>query len=643
MDEQGLVREFNPAAEQLFGLQRHAAVGRLIADVIVPPHHRAAHAAGLARLLATGQSRMLNRRVETEGLRADGSIFPIELAIVQATVDHERLFIAYLREITDRRQAEEKLRQSEQRFRAIIEDQSEFILRIGPDLVVTFVNHAFATQVGLPVDTVIGTSVLELVEEHRRGWFVAQLRALTPDAPIVSYETVSTGRDGARAWEHWMDRAIFDGQGRLLGYQSVGRDVSAAKQAEEALRQSEQRFRAVIEDQTELICRFDADFRLTFSNLAHARIFGKTPDELIGQYLFDSMAETVRAQVRAQLLALTPDQPMARDENEKILPDGEVHWFEWTNRALFDPDGLVVGYQCVGRDITERRVAEAEIARQREALHQQEKLSALGSLLAGVAHELNNPLAVVVGRAIMLEEEVTDPGFADSVGRLRVAAERCASIVKTFLVMARQRPHERRQVAVDAVLNSALDLVAYGLRTAGIEVVRKSATPSSKLEVLADEDQLHQVFLNLLVNAQQALLQEPPPRRITLSTSGEGTSVEIAVADNGPGIPAAIHARIFEPFFTTKPQGTGTGVGLSICHAIIVAHGGTIEADAIGERGARFTIRPPLAPPPPMAETATTATPAAPAPPARILVVDDEPEILAMVGEILRKDGYHVQ
>ena len=387
MDEDGVLREFNPAAERSFGHAREAVIGRPLGDVIVPPKLRQDHAAGLARLLATGESRMVGRRIETEGLRADGSLFPIELAIVELRLEGRRLFAAYL------------------------------------------------------------------------------------------------------------------------------------------------------------------------------------------------------------------------------------------------------------RDLTEARRAEAEIRRQREALHQSEKMAALGSLLAGVAHELNNPLSVVVGRALMIEEAVLQPAVANSARRLRAAAERCARIVRTFLAMARQSDGTRQPVSLPRLIDAALELLGYRLETAGIVVERQQDDGSPT--IWGDPDRLHQVILNLLVNAQQALADAPTPRRLWVSVEAAGPEVRLVVADSGPGIPPELRRRVFDPFFTTKPTGAGTGIGLSFCQGIVAGMGGGIAVDERPGGGARFTVTLPTG----AGETAPPERPAAgePAPAAaRILVVDDEAEIALMLQEALERDGHRV-
>ncbi|MEL6235148.1 MAG: PAS-domain containing protein [Pseudomonadota bacterium] len=288
-------------------------------------------------------------------------------------------------------------------------------------------------------------------------------------------------------------------------------------------------------------------------------------------------------------------------------------------------------------DLTERVAMEEELSRQTEMLHQSEKLSALGELLAGVAHELNNPLSLVVGHALMLEEEIADPGMRARIGKISAAAERCAKIVKTFLAMARQRPARLEPVSVVETIETAVDVAGYGLRRTGAQITVDLAPDLPA--VTADADQLAQVFSNLIVNAEHALAGLGAAARLTLRGRAQSGQVEITFDDNGPGIPAKIRKRIFEPFFTTKEVGEGTGIGLAFCHRIIGAHGGEITAEQAPGGGARFRIR---------LNSATSAAqdprpddPAA-APRHKVLVIDDEPGVAELIGGILSADGYRV-
>lgn len=301
------------------------------------------------------------------------------------------------------------------------------------------------------------------------------------------------------------------------------------------------------------------------------------------------------------------------------------------------PDGMII---CTFTDVTEQVKAEAELATQREALYQSEKLSALGMLLAGVAHELNNPLSIVLGQAALLETLATSDSQRDRALRIRTAAERCARIVKTFLAMARDQPASRRAVRLNELVHQSLEFAAYHIRRGGIEVVEELA--ASLPEVQGDPDQLNQVVVNLLINAAQALEGHEGPRRITLSTAWlrQSGEVELRVADSGPGIPEELRRRVFDPFFTTKPTGAGTGVGLSVCHGMIAAHGGSILAEAAPGGGALFRVRLPA---PAEAAAATGAPEQEPAGGGRVLVVDDEPEIGEVIGDFLAGSGLAVE
>jgi signal transduction histidine kinase len=295
---------------------------------------------------------------------------------------------------------------------------------------------------------------------------------------------------------------------------------------------------------------------------------------------------------------------------------------------------------AVERDVEEKKRSAQVLVQQREALHQREKLAALGSLLAGVAHELNNPLSVVVARAVMLEEQ-GHPATRVAAQKIRTAAERCARIVRTFLAMARQQPPERGPVAVNEVVSAALDMTAYAVRTSNIEVAVDLAGDIPT--VLADADQLHQVLLNLIVNAQQVLQDRPGKRRIQVASrfDPDALVIRIAVADNGPGIPEHLRARVFEPYFTTKPSGLGTGVGLAVSHGIVTAHGGTLTLDCPEMGGAVFTITLPVC----LADESDEADGPSReirASGRKILIVDDEAEIREILADILREAQHRV-
>lgn len=294
-------------------------------------------------------------------------------------------------------------------------------------------------------------------------------------------------------------------------------------------------------------------------------------------------------------------------------------------------------------DLTARKAAEVALERSREALYQSEKLTALGSLLAGVSHELNNPLSIVVAQAVMMERQAKGTEVAERAFKIRKAADRCARIVQTFLAMARQKQPERQAVDLNQVVEAALELAGYGLRTDGIAVDLQLAADLP--QIAADADQLHQIVINLIVNAQHAMLAVDGERRLTLSTAvgPEPQTVIFDIADTGPGVPEDVARRIFEPFFTTKGQSEGTGLGLSFSQGLAEAHGGRLALTA-SERGACFRLTLPIE----ADHVLPRVSPAdqrhaVPTVRRHALLIDDEEEIAESLADFLAFEGYDAE
>nr|WP_235862351.1 ATP-binding protein [Roseovarius litorisediminis] len=293
------------------------------------------------------------------------------------------------------------------------------------------------------------------------------------------------------------------------------------------------------------------------------------------------------------------------------------------------------------RDMTEQLRIEAELAQQRDHLYQNEKLSAMGELLAGVAHELNNPLSVVVGHSLMLREDCKEPELLRQVEKISNAAERCARIVKTFLTMARQNTARMQSVDINEIAHTAVDVVRYGDAASDVNITCNLGTDLTK--ICADSDQITQVFINLILNAEQAMRDAGVGQKITVSTqqAKNDTGVEIMVEDDGPGIPENIRSRVFEPFFTTKEVGDGTGIGLALCHRIIQSHEGHITVAAGANGGSVFRIFLPrdteVRGNAQASQTSDLATNRL-----RILILDDEEDVAELNAEILTRGGYQV-
>ncbi|SNS60235.1 ATP-binding protein [Tropicimonas sediminicola] len=329
---------------------------------------------------------------------------------------------------------------------------------------------------------------------------------------------------------------------------------------------------------------------LTMSRIGDGQILYRTPaaTELLGA-VRNSRDHFARMEERADFVtALLPD---ARVDDMRVTGrrgDGSEFPASLSARLIdYRGEEVVVANMI---DLSDEIALQAELERQKDLAFQSEKMSALGELLASVAHELNNPLSVVIGNATMLKEEGLGDAALKRVNKLGDAADRCVRIVRTFLSMARQQPLNLADASVVELVETATDaLESHADRTA-VEI--ELSLPPSLPEVRVDEIQVVQVIINILANADQAITQSGIGDliRVKAQARPDAGLVRLVISDNGPGIPAQIQGRIFDPLFTTKSKGKGTGVGLAFCHRVIAAHGGSIQLDRSSGQGATFHI-----------------------------------------------------
>ena len=547
----------------------------------------------------------------------------------------DAMALAISKDIDERKRSDEALRVSEASYRAIFDaaEDAIFVIDIETAAIVD-ANPRACAAFGYSREEFrrldLGTLGSGVHPYTQQGAMELFARAVSGEQLRVEWH--GKNKDGGLRWQEvFGKRVTIGGQDRIL---ALARDITDRKMAEEALRASEEQYRSMFNASIDGLALWNAAGEIVDTNPALWRMYGYSDSEFS---------------------ALPPGSwtgPSYRPESLQVATAGESLHSEVTERRKdgspleLDVHGIPMQYQgkphvlTIARDITEKKRSAEELTRQRESLYQREKLAALGSLLAGVAHELNNPLSVVVARAVLLEEQ-GDSATQVAALKIRTAAERCARIVRTFLAMARQQQPERGPVAINEVVSAALDIASYAIRTSSIEIALDLGKDIPL--ILADADQLHQVLLNLIINAQQSLQDRPAMRQIRVTTCFDciADMVCIRVADNGPGIPEHLRGRVFEPYFTTKPTGVGTGVGLAVSLGIVEAHGGTLRVDCPVDGGALFTITLPVG--------TVEASGAETEPPPRqnasqrtILVVDDEPEIRDALAEILTSAQHRV-
>ena len=606
-------------------------------ETIIPHHHRAAHQHGMQRFLATGVARVVGRRVELEALRADGHVFPIELTIAEANIAERRVFVATLRDITAQKAAAAQLDNARATLGAIFDNiPAALYLRDRDDMLV-MMNKWGAEFLGRSPEEMIGQPMIKYREPQNvdrvREVDEEIARTRKPQTHEFVYHLADGNRTGLMTFFPVIDKAgdVSHIGGMLL-------DVTELNMAKRQLDEARSLLVSIFDNiPAELYLR-ELDGSFVMMNKWGANFYGKTPDQIVGQLASEyDTGDEIEIARQAQEKLLATGMPVTQEYNYAV--DGRTVKVQNTIFPVRDSQGRIVRIGGVTTDVTELYNARSQLQRAQENLHQSEKLAALGQLLAGVAHELNNPLAVVLGRAAMLQEKLKDTPHAIPLQKLREAADRCTRIVKTFLAMARQTGPRREMVEINDLIDSALEMTTYSLRKHNITWNKTSLLVNQTIEV--DQDQIVQVLINLILNAQQALLEKTDHRvlDITAELCPEGQWLAISVADNGPGVPASIVNRIFDPFFTTKSVGEGTGLGLSVCKSMVEAHGGKLVLEETPGGGATFRIALPVQ----VAQAGhvddSSSKSLAKTVRGRFLVIDDEVEIAAILADCLTPLG----
>jgi PAS domain S-box-containing protein len=566
-------------------------------------------------LLADGERRTV--AVTTAPLREQGAVTGI---------------VASLRDVTEERRARDAVGQSEARYRNLFESASDAIYTLDRRGIFTSVNEATVAVVGYPRTQLLGRNSRKLFDDGGELTLVVEQfgRALAGES--ARYECHFLRADGERRLVSVTNTPIRHGT-EIVGVLGVARDVSDERARAAALARSEARYTRLVESASDAIFMMDETGQFTAVNRSLEDAVGIGREELLGTPLAQLIdARDVAA--AEQLLRQTFAGERCRGALRYRAADGSVRHGSVISAPVFE-EGVIVGALGIMRDVTDdQRLA--------EQLLQQEKLAAIGQLVSGVAHELNNPLAGVMAfsELLLASDAAHDADARHAMETIHREAMRAAKIVSHLLTFARQRAAERMAADLNAIVTDTLELRRYALRTAQIdlEVVLDPAMPRT----WADPFQLQQVVLNLVSNAEQALTDWPGARRIIVWTQRVENKLVVAVSDTGPGIPPDRRDRIFNPFYTTKTVGQGTGLGLSISDGIVREHGGQIRVESHPGEGATFLVELPLVAPDEGRDPAAAIAGRDASPPRRMLVVDDESAMRTAISAFLATLGHRV-
>ena len=638
IDHEGSILEFNPSAEKIFGRRREDVLGNTMSELLVPPAHREQHRQGFARFLASGEARILGKRLEITALRADGSEFPVELTVNAVNLDGPPVFTAFLRDISERRQAETEQRE----FAAIVSASDHAIIATTLEGMVTSWNAGAERMYGHPAHEVLGRSIAFMIPPERRNEGVEGLERMRRGESIRHFETVRMRKDGTAFDVSLTVSPIADAAGRTTGFSAIAQDISERKHAEAHLRESEERYRDLFENATDLIATVDLESRFTEVNTAFARALGYTREELVGRPLADVVPpEAFTDLQRARLGKLEGEVEATIYEHELIGKHGDRIEVEVSSRVI-TRDGEPVGIEAICRDVSERKRLESR-------LRQAQKMEAVGNLAGGIAHDFNNLLTVINGnadRALGLEDLVAVRG---SLGAVLKAGTSAAALTRQLLAFSRMQVLRPRVLDLADVLVNVEEMLD---RLLG-ENVRLERTIDPGLgNVRVDPNQIEQVLLNLAVNARDAM---PDGGSIRIDAGNvdvddayaetrdelePGRYVELTVSDTGAGMDAETQGHIFEPFFTTKDD--GTGLGLATVYGIVRQSGGHISVYSEPANGTIFRVLLPRVDSPLEVPAGPQGASGKLAGTETILIIEDNELVRVLTAEILTSLGYTV-
>lgn len=741
LDREGAVTIFNDAFERMSGRTEEEMLGRPL-DILFPDTHRPQ---ALQRLKqAQNEGRDLYAK-EGAIRHRDGRLYVgmWNSANIYSDADSELIAtIVHGEDVTERKQAEEALRESEERYRTVVENQAELICRYTRDWKLTFVNEAYCRYAGKTRDELLGKSFMPFIPEgQRRRVEQYHEQLMDPENQEMRHEHQVFDVHGKLRWQQWVNHGIFDDQGSLVEYQSVGRDITELKEAEEALQGSEEQYRALFEGSPDAIFLGDIDTGIIIaSNPAASQLLMMPRGDIIGinhlqlypeylretvqtsfdrvtkeggkhvverfvlrkdgtevpveilsqtitirgktviQGIFRDIAERKKAEEKlreneerfrkifeggalgmafcnleykfervnatlcsmlgyeeAELMALTviditdPDSieedryrmaqllqgeiPYYKTEKRYIRKDGTVLWGSVTASIVYDENGKPLYFIVMIDDITDqKRAEEAKTHLEAQLLHAQ-KMEALGTLVAGVAHEINNPVNKIMFDVPLLQKVWTDvmpvleeyekrdperkyggltwdflrENLPQLISDMEMAANRVVKTVNNLKSFTKQSSiTDKAALEINTAVHNALRLIETTLRKSNITLDLKLAKKSPTIE--GNLQSIEQIIMNIAINAIQSIDHNNGRIKISTGLQKRNGKVSLTIADNGAGIDPSIIDKLFDPFVTTRQAEGGTGLGLPITYNLVEAHGGEITFTSKEGIGTTFTV-----------------------------------------------------
>jgi len=545
--------------------------------------------------------------------------------------------------------------QSAETFRLLVDAVTDYaIYMLDPKGHVVSWNAGAQRFKGYTADEIIGQHFSRFyTREDVAAGLPAQVLQIAAREGKFESEGWRLRKDGTRFWAHVVVDPIRNPSGKLLGYAKITRDLTERQQAEQALRETQEEFRLLVQSVTDYaLYMIDREGNVVSWNAGAERIKGYRPDEVIGRHFSTFYTEEDRAAGEpARALDAAEHEGRYDKEGWRVRKDGTRFWAHVVIDPIRAPDGTIRGFAKITRDITERRETQRKLDEAREALFQSQKMDAIGQLTGGVAHDFNNLLTAIIGSLELVQKRIDeDPRTTPLVANALQAAQRGATLTQRMLAFARRQELTAEPTDIRLLVSGMADLLDRSLGSTIRIVIR--FTPSIG-RVMVDRNQLEMALLNLAVNARDAM---PSGGELLLEAHEEtlgpangfglapGRYAVLSVIDQGEGMDEATLRRATEPFYTTKGLGKGTGLGLSMVHGLAEQLGGRLRLQSVPGEGTTASLWLPVIAQPAVAET----EPPAPEPeppqtrPLAILAVDDDGLVLINTAAMLEDRGHRV-
>jgi two-component system sensor kinase FixL len=601
-DQDGRIETFSRAAEEMFGYSESEIRGQSL-RVLMPEPYAREHDRYMSNYLETGKARIIGLGREVTAQHKSGKVFPAELSVGRANNNGRPYFVGVIRDISERKTIERALLLERDRAQHYLDLADVILLGLDTQGRVTLINRRGCEVLGYQESELIGkdwfnTCVPSNKRDEVRKLFAEIISGNRQWQQIA--ETHALNRFGARRLISWRNAILRDEKGNITGTLSSGDDVTVKRQTEDQLRLREEELNLIFENAPLGTLTLDLNGRLLTLNHALCTLMNASHDELEGYQFIDSVHPEDQARVQNLLVGLTGGMhPAATSIGCRMLTHtGELIHVELSAGAVHDasdrPEFLIIQIQ----DLTARVQSEDEASELRERLTHVARLSTLGEMAAGIAHEINQPLTAIstyaqAGKRFLSQNQIDVADLAETFGLMDKQAQRAAEVIRGLRRLVRQKTTKREHLDCNQLVRDIVKLAETDIKSDNVRISLE-LTPLLP-EVAADSVQLQQVLLNLIRNALEAIHDSETPGNILIRTDTPSPEwIRITVMDNGPGVSEQMLENVFSPFRTSKEA--GMGLGLSISRSIANAHGGELTFENNPQGGACFYFTLPSVP-----------------------------------------------